>query len=154
MAAPLQVLVVEDEAILAMDIEATVEETGHMVMATASSLQEVQALETDQTPDVILLDMQLADASTGLDVCAYAIEHWPGTTIVFLTANPSKIPEDFSGARGVISKPFSRNGLISAINFISEAVVEPPPVSPKPPSLSLAPNAHGLDWRAKPGGEE
>ena len=154
MAAPLQVLVVEDEAILAMDNEATVEETGHMVMATASSLQEVQALETDQTPDVILLDMQLADASTGLDVCAYAIEHWPGTTIVFLTANPSKIPEDFSGARGVISKPFSRNGLISAINFISEAVVEPPPVSPKPPSLSLAPNAHGLDWRAKPGGEE
>ena len=147
---PLQVLVVEDEAILAMDIEATVEETGHMVMATACCLHEVEALATDQAPDVILLDMQLSDTSTGLDVCAYAVEHWPDATIVFLTANPAKIPADFSGARGVISKPFSRNGLVSAINFISEAVIEPPPVSPKPPSLSLAPNAHDLDWRAKP----
>ena len=56
-----------------------------------------------------------------------------------MTANPKRIPEDFAGALGVMGKPYTTNGLISAVSFVAdtlEAGGEPPP----PWSLQLAPS--------------
>jgi CheY-like chemotaxis protein len=127
--APLSVLIVEDEALLAMDIEAMIEDAGHRVAGEASSLSEVEKLSDALTPDLAFVDIQLAQGSSGLDVCRTIQSRWPSTFIVFVTANPKKIPDDFIGAHGVIPKPFTRNGLMSAMRYIEEGVCDPPPVS-------------------------
>ena len=137
--APLSVLIVEDEALLAMDIEAMVEDAGHKVIGEAASLDEVEHLSGSLCPDLAFVDIQLAKGSSGLDVCAVIRERWAGTVVVFVTANPLKIPADFAGGHGVIPKPFSRNGLISAMRFIEEGVCDPPPLSPQPASFIAAP---------------
>ena len=125
---PINVMVVEDEIILAMDISAVIEDSGHHVVAEVTSLREVQAVPSSTGLDVAFVDMQLAEGSNGLDVCAHILTHWPEAVVVFVTANPKKIPDDFAGAHGVVPKPFSRNGLKEAIRYIEEGICEPPPV--------------------------
>jgi CheY-like chemotaxis protein len=136
---PLAVLVVEDEALLAMDIEAIIEDAGHCVVAEGASLHDVVALDETLRPDLAFVDLQLAKGTSGIDVCALIRVRWPGTMVVFLTANPLKIPSDFAGAHGLIAKPFSRTGLLTAMRYIAEGVVDPPPLSAQPSSFVASP---------------
>lgn len=136
----LHVLVVEDEVLLAMDIEAMIEDCGHQVLAEASTLAEVEALPLDPAPDLAFVDIQLAGGSNGLDVSAFIQRRWSNAVIVFVTANPKKIPEDFGGAHGVIPKPFSSNGLTSAMRYIEEGVLDPPPTGAMPASFVASPH--------------
>lgn len=137
-------LIVEDEALLAMDIEAMVEDCGHRVVAEAASLADVEALEHIAAPDVALVDIQLALGSSGLDVSALIQARWANTVIVFVTANPKKLPCDYAGAHGVIAKPFSRNGMKSALHYLEEGMAAPPPTSRAPDSFKPAPSIVGL----------
>lgn len=136
----MDVLIVEDEMLLAMDIEAMVEDSGHHVLAEAASLQDVEALPNDLNPQLAFVDLHLAHGSNGLDVCRYIRTHWPDALIVFVTANVSKIPPDFSGAHGVIAKPFSHAGVVTAINYLANGVFDPPPNIPRPASLIASPH--------------
>ncbi|WP_244552377.1 response regulator [Allosphingosinicella indica] len=136
---------VEDEALLAMDIEAMLEDAGHRVVAEAASLYDVEQLGRDLKLDLALVDIQLAEGTSGLDVCRLIRERWSDAFIVFVTANPKKIPDDFCEAHGVIPKPFSRSGLMAAMNYIVEGVCDPPPTSPQPASFIAAP-AFAASW--------
>lgn len=147
---PLSILVVEDEFIIAMDIEMMIEDAGHRVTATVASLAEVEALPVEEAPDVALVDMQLAQGNTGLQVNAEIRSRWPDTVVVFVTANPKKIPEDFDGASGVIAKPFSASGFVAALKYLEEGVCDPPPVSPEPGSFVASP-AFAAQWAARNG---
>lgn len=136
----MDVLIVEDEMLLAMDIEAMVEDSGHHVLAEAASLEDVEALPEDITPQLAFVDIHLAHGSNGLDVCRLIQKRWPDALIVFVTANVSKIPDDFSGAHGVISKPFSHAGIANALRYLAEGLFDPPPSSPSPSSLIASPH--------------
>eukprot|EP01037_Dinobryon_pediforme_P008903 gene8903-8992_t len=136
----LKVLIVEDEALLAMDIESMVEDAGHDVVGEAASVREVTALPMGLHPTLALVDIQLDEGSSGLDASRIIRERWPAAAVVFVTANPTKVPQDFAGAYGVISKPFSRNGLVTAIRYLEEAIFTPPPVSHEPGSFTIAPS--------------
>ncbi|RYE88687.1 MAG: response regulator [Hyphomicrobiales bacterium] len=129
---PLKILIVEDEPLLAMDVEMMVEDAGHVVVAEAASLFDVEELDAEVAPDIAFVDMHLAKGTNGLDVSALIQERWKAAIIIFVTANPAMIPPDFAGAHGVIPKPFSRNGFMSAINYIVEGITAPPPMSLKP----------------------
>ncbi|MDX3909419.1 MAG: response regulator [Sphingobium sp.] len=135
---PLNILIVEDEALLAMDIEAMILDSGHCVIGEAASLRDVLALDLPASPDVAFVDIQL-DGSSGLDVCTLIQERWSATAVVFVTANPKKIPDDFCGAHGVIPKPFSRAGLMSAMRYIEDGICDPPPASAQPSSFLASP---------------
>ncbi|WP_267388273.1 response regulator [Sphingomonas sp. GC_Shp_3] len=137
---PLAVLIVEDEALLAMDIEAMIEDVGHRIVGEAASLFEVEALDAALCPDLAFVDIHLAKGTSGLDVSALIRARWPRTFIVFVTANPKKLPDDYAGGHGVIPKPFSRNGLLSAMRYIEEGICAPPPVSPQPSSFLASPH--------------
>ena len=106
----------------------------------ASSVSEVEGLPVDLRPDIAFVDIQLADHSSGLDVCRLMRSRWPLTAVVFLTANPKMIPDDFLGAYGVIPKPFSRAGLVAAMRFIEQGIVDPPPTTSVPPSFIASPH--------------
>lgn len=136
----MDVLIVEDEMLLAMDIEAMVEDSGHRVLAEAASLQDVEALPNDLNPQLAFVDIHLAHNSNGIDVCRYIRTRWPDALIVFVTANVSKIPPDFSGAHGVIAKPFSHAGVVNAIKYLADGVFDPPPTTPRPASLVPSPH--------------
>lgn len=143
----MDVLIVEDEVLLAMDIEAMVEDSGHQVRAEATCLDEVEALPDDTDPQLALVDVHLAHGSNGFDVCRLIRKRWPKALIVFVTANVSKIPSDFVGAHGVIAKPFSHAGVISTLKYLAEGVFDPPPQSARPASFQPSSHLEGR-WNA------
>lgn len=145
-ARPLRVLVVEDEALLALQLESFLEDEGHLVVGSAMASDEARSLADATRPDLALVDIHLADGPTGVDVGRY-IARELGCTVVFMTANPKRVPDDFVGALGVIAKPYTNHGLYSALRFLMDAVRRPPPDLPGPASLQLAPAVEAR-WRA------
>jgi DNA-binding response OmpR family regulator len=135
---PLRVLIVEDEALLAMELEGLVEDAGHEVVGWATSSKRARELVDTVEADLAFVDMHLADGPTGADVAAY-IQKQKSSMVVFLTANPRRVPEDFVGAVGVIAKPYTMNGLMAALRYLQEGVRTPPPASEQPVGFTLSP---------------
>lgn len=142
---PLNILVVEDEAILVMDMEAVVEDTGHRVMADVASVDELRDLDLAKPPDLAFVDINLAKGSSGLDASVLVRARWPNAYIVFVTANPGKVPEGHAGSHGIIAKPFTQKGLMAALVYISQGICTPPPRADLPGSFSPYP-AFEASW--------
>ncbi len=83
------VLVIEDEAIIAMDISAIVEGMGHRVTATARTHREAVRLAAADRPDLILADIQLADNSSGIEAVNEILAQFGDIPVIFITASSS-----------------------------------------------------------------
>ena len=94
--------------------------------------------------DIAFVDIHLADGPTGVDVAEH-IRESKRSMVVFMTANPKRIPDHFAGAIGVIAKPYTMNGLVSALRYLQEGVRRPPPVSVLPAGFTLSP-AYRTVW--------
>ena len=101
----MRVLIVEDEAIIALHLAILVAELGHEVCATAASAAGAIALATLHNPHVVLMDVRLADGSSGIDA-ARELHAQQALRCIFLSANldePTKTallpyePIDFVG---------------------------------------------------------
>jgi len=138
MTEPLKVLIVEDEALLAMELESLVEEAGHSVVGWATSSAEAKTMVDAVEADIAFVDIHLSDGPSGVDVAEYISEK-KSSMVVFMTANPKRIPDHFAGAIGVIAKPYTMNGLTSALRYLQEGVRRPPPVSTRPAGFTLSP---------------
>jgi CheY-like chemotaxis protein len=139
MSKPLRVLVVEDEALLLLQLEMTIEEEGHDVIGTAMKSGEAIALARQLDPDVAFIDLQLLDGPTGLEV-AHFLRSSHRTVVVFITANASRIPIDYDGAAGIVSKPFSQAGITQVIRFLEDCIRRPPAQLDVPTELNISPS--------------
>ena len=82
----MRVLIVEDEAIIALHLAILVAELGHEVCATATSAAGAIALATLHNPHVVLMDVRLADGSSGIDA-ARELHAQQALRCIFLSAN-------------------------------------------------------------------
>jgi CheY-like chemotaxis protein len=100
------VLIIEDEPIIAMDLEALVESLGHRVAGVARTHKEAVALAQTSQPGLVLADIQLADGSSGLDAVNDILGEFD-VPVIFITAYPERL---LTGERPepvfLISKPF------------------------------------------------
>jgi DNA-binding response OmpR family regulator len=141
---PLKVLIVEDEALLAMELEALFEDAGHTVVGWATSSAQARELVDGLEADVAFVDVHLTDGPSGVSVAEYIAER-KRSMVVFMTANPKRIPDNFAGAVGVIAKPYTMHGLMAALRYLHEGVRRPPPVSTLPVGFTLSPKFR-LNW--------
>lgn len=112
-----KVMVIEDEAIIAMDISAIVREMGHEVTGVARTRDGAVALAGRQTPDLILADIQLADKSSGIDAVNQILGDLGDIPVVFITAFPEKLlTGDRPEPAFLISKPYSEDQVKSAVS--------------------------------------
>lgn len=120
----LRILIVEDEAILAMHMSCVLEDAGHDVIGTAVSTREALALvetSTSGPPDVALVDVNLLDGATGPALGRrLALEH--GTHVVFVTANPREIGSELDAAVGVVEKPWTEEMLAAVVDHAGSGV--------------------------------
>lgn len=100
------VLIIEDEAFIALDLEALVESLGHNVLGVARTHKEAVALAKQKRPGIILADIQLADGSSGLDAVNEMLRTFE-VPVIFITAYPERF---LTGERPepafLIAKPF------------------------------------------------
>lgn len=133
----LKIMIVEDEALLALELEEEVEAAGHLVIGQAMNRTKALAILEDQKPEFAFVDVHLTDGPTGLDVGKHLAEC--GIPYVFVTGNLKRIPEDFVGALGVIEKPYTMNGLQNALDYIARHLRGDVGLA-APPSLIVAPS--------------
>lgn len=110
------VLIIEDEPIIAMDIETIVRDLGHNVTGVAVTRDEAVAEAKANRPTLVLADIQLADDSSGID----AVKDILGdiqVPVIFITAFPERL---LTGSRPeptfLITKPFQRSTVKAAIS--------------------------------------
>jgi len=101
-----KVMIIEDEPLIALDIETLVTDIGHTVVGIARTRQEAVAMAARTPPELVLADIQLADGSSGID----AVNDILGkinVPVIFITAYPERL---LTGARAeptfLITKPF------------------------------------------------
>lgn len=133
---PLKILIIEDEALLAMELEGLIEDAGHKVAGWATNEAEARHLIDSVEADLAFVDIHLSDGPTGVDVARYIADR-NASMVVFMTANSKRIPESFEGAVGVIAKPYTMNGLMAALRYLQEGVRTPPPSSTRPAGFTL-----------------
>jgi two-component system, response regulator PdtaR len=116
---PLRIVIVEDEALVALEMEAHLVEVGHEVVGIADTLVEAVELVEAERPDLALVDIQLADGSNGVDVVKALRTR--GIHCLFATGNcPGQQRSD---AIGCLHKPYSHVHLIRAVDA-AEAVIQ------------------------------
>ena len=100
------VLIIEDEAFIAFDLEALVESLGHRVIGIARTHQEALAITRGKQPGLILADIQLADGSSGIDAVNDLLASFE-VPVIFITAYPERF---LTGERPepafLIAKPY------------------------------------------------
>ena len=117
------ILIIEDEPLIAMDLEALVEGLGHNVTGVARTRTEAVKLAAAKRPGLILADIQLADGSSGLDAVNDLLKAFE-VPVIFITAYPERF---LTGERPeptfLVTKPFNPEmvkALISQALFFDE----------------------------------
>ncbi len=117
MTIPSQVLIVEDEAILAKSIEKKLQRMGYRVAATTASGEEAIQIAGTNSPDLVLMDIKLNGLMDGIEA-AQVIQNRFGLPVVYLTAyaddetlQRAKITQPF----GYLLKPFQARDLQATI---------------------------------------
>jgi CheY-like chemotaxis protein/DNA-directed RNA polymerase specialized sigma24 family protein len=101
-----RILIIEDEPIIALDLERLVAELGHEVVGTAATSDEAVALAGSTAPGLVLADINLGEGGSGLDAVGKILSSFD-IPVIFVTAYPERL---LTGERPeptyLIAKPF------------------------------------------------
>jgi CheY-like chemotaxis protein len=117
------VLIIEDEALIALDLKLILESLGHRVTAIARSRQEALNSAARNLPGLVIADIRLADGSSGLDAVNEMLSSFE-MPVVFVTAYPEALT---TGERPepafVVAKPFRADtikAIVSQVLFFDQ----------------------------------
>jgi DNA-directed RNA polymerase specialized sigma24 family protein len=110
------VLIIEDEPLIAIDLESLVQGLGHRVTSIARTQREAVEAAQTKRPGLVLADIQLADGSSGLDAVNDILQKFD-VPVIFITAFPERL---LTGERPeptfLIGKPFDPNMVRAVIS--------------------------------------
>lgn len=130
-----RVLIVEDEYIVAAEIENVVADMGHEPVGIAGDQRSALALAS--SCDIALVDLNLRDGPTGTTI-GKILAQTHGVTVVFITANPSQLGGGVPGTVGVLPKPATERDLREAVEYaVAKRIAAD---APRPRRLKL------FDW--------
>ncbi|PIY11918.1 MAG: DNA-binding response regulator [Flexibacter sp. CG_4_10_14_3_um_filter_32_15] len=114
----IRILTVEDELIIAQDLEEILEELGYDVIENVRDADAAIHAIKKNNPDLVLLDFRLAKQSTGAEVAQFIRDEKLPIPFIFLTSHAD--PKTVSVATqtmpyGYIMKPFEAQSLYAAI---------------------------------------
>lgn len=110
------VLIIEDEPLIAMQLEELVSSLGHTICGTAATRTQARAAVAEAVPGLVLADIQLADGSSGLDAVddILSVATMPA---IFITAYPERLlTGDRPEPTYLVTKPFQEATVRAAIS--------------------------------------
>ena len=113
---PARILIIEDEALVAMELRYVLEDLGHEVVGTAADAKAARALAAETDIDLALVDIHLSDGPTGVGL-GRELGQDLGVTVLFMTANPGMVREGVAGTVGVLCKPSDERAVQTAVDY-------------------------------------
>lgn len=133
----LPVLLVEDQAIIAMGYQEALQDAGIKVIGPARSAAKALELAAQTPPSIALVDLEISGNQNGIELARVLKERW-GTTVVFVSGYPPSSPDHSSVAVGFLSKPFTDKDLVDTVSIARKLNAgERSPVSALPDGLRL-----------------
>jgi DNA-binding response OmpR family regulator len=109
----MRILVVEDEVLIALDVESVLRSAGYDVAGPVGNSED--ATELGIGADIAFVDVHLSDGQTGPSLAGY-LSQAHGVTVIFATANPEIVAAD-PHAIGALVKPVFATDLLSTIEY-------------------------------------
>jgi DNA-binding response OmpR family regulator len=132
---PARILIIEDEALVAMELRFVLEDLGHAVVGIASDALTAHSLVRETDVDLALVDIHLSDGPTGIEL-GRELGQQQGVTVLFMTANPGMVRDGVAGTIGVLSKPTDERAVQFAVDYALRRRAGRP-VEYAPPELRL-----------------
>lgn len=130
-----RILIVEDEALVAMELRFVMEDLGYVVVGMAPDARSALALATGGEVELALVDIHLSDGATGVGL-GQELGQAFGATVLYMTANPGMVSHGVPGTMGVLTKPTDEGCVREAIEYaLHLRRGEPAPVVP--PGLQM-----------------
>ena len=118
----MRVLIVEDEVLIAMALANSLEEGGHEVVGPAATMAEALALcEAAAPPELAVVDINLRDGSSGVDVARTLLERW-GVLSIFASGAMMEARRARDVALGYIRKPYEAETVLSSVEVAREVM--------------------------------
>lgn len=112
-----KILIIEDEAIIAVDLQAIVADMGHRITGVAPTRKAALDIFARERPDLILSDIKLADGSSGIDAVNEILSAATDVPVIFITAFPERLlTGDRPEPAFVITKPYTEEQVKSAVS--------------------------------------
>lgn len=111
-----RILIIEDEALVAMELQFVLEDLGYEVVGTAADARSARNMVRETEVDLALVDIHLSDGPTGVDL-GRELGQEMGVTVLFMTANPGMVRNGVAGAIGVLSKPTDERAVQTAVDY-------------------------------------
>lgn len=112
-----RIMVIEDEAIIALDLQSIIADMGHQITGVARTQKEANELAQKERPSLILSDIQLADGSSGIDAVNDILRVAADIPVIFITAFPERLlTGDRPEPAFVITKPYTEEQVRSAVS--------------------------------------
>ena len=127
------ILIVEDEMLVAIELESILEDLGHCPVGIAPDLSSAERF-SEQPIDLALVDLNLRDGLTGPEIGRRLSER--GVTVLFITANPRILGNGVAGTIGVLTKPTDEATVRAAVDFALSRRTGAPMLAP-PAALTL-----------------
>jgi len=128
------VLVVEDEALIRLDLKEMLEEEGYVVAGEASDGETAVTLTESLRPDLVILDLRLADGGLGTEFAAQLPPLGrPG--ILYVTGNMSQVV--LTHGDGCLSKPYRSVDLLRSLEIVAGIVATGKAQPPFPQGFHL-----------------
>ncbi|MGY0777881.1 response regulator [Azospirillum argentinense] len=113
----MKILLVEDEVLIAMEQSFYLESAGHEVHGPASTSEKALILAQEVKPDLALVDIHLAQGSSGIDAARRMTAL--GIPCLFVTSYREEVEPTREYGVGCLPKPFSQTSLVSAVEVVS-----------------------------------
>jgi DNA-binding response OmpR family regulator len=130
-----RILIIEDEALVAMELRFVLEDLGYEVVGTAADARTARNMVRETEIDLALVDIHLSDGPTGVEL-GRELGQEMGVTVVFMTANPGMVRNGVAGTIGVLSKPTDERAVQTAVDYALRRR-QGQPVDYAPPGLQL-----------------
>ena len=130
-----RILIIEDEALVAMELRFVLEDLGYDVVASAADADTARNLVRETEVDLALVDIHLSDGPTGVEL-GRDLAQEAGVTVLYMTANPGMLGQGVAGTIGVLSKPTDEHAVQSAVDYALRRR-QGQPVDYAPPELQL-----------------
>lgn len=130
-----RILIIEDEALVAMELRFVLEDLGHEVIAMAADARTARKAVDAAEVDLALVDIHLSDGPTGIEL-GRELAQDQGVTVLYMTANPGMLGQGVAGTIGVLSKPTDERAVQTAVDYALRRR-NGQPIDYAPPELRL-----------------
>lgn len=130
-----RILIIEDEALVAMELRFVLEDLGHEVVGSVADARSARDLARETDIDLALVDIHLSDGPTGVGL-GRELGQDMGIAVLFMTANPGMVRDGVAGTIGVLSKPTDERAVQTAVDYALRRHAGQP-IEYAPPELQL-----------------